>query len=141
MTLLKNCSTIPSVKKKTLQAVFFMVESMEEIIQLSLLFDFYGEMLNEHKKRIFEDYVLNDYSLAEIADEEGISRQGVHDIVKRCTKQLKEYESTLHLVEKFQKMKGTLTKASELLNIEVTMESNQNIKKAKQLLEQLLQEL
>ena len=35
-----------------------MVESMEEIVQLSLLFDFYGEMLNEHKKRIFEDYVL-----------------------------------------------------------------------------------
>ena len=141
MTLLKNCSTIPSVKKKTLQAVFFMVDSMEEIVQLSLLFDFYGEMLNEHKKRIFEDYILNDYSLAEIANEEGISRQGVHDIVKRCTKQLKEYESTLHLVEKFQKMKSTLTKASELLNIEVTIESNQNIRKAQQLLEQVLQEL
>ena len=141
MTLWKNCSTIPSVKKKTLQAVFFMVESMEEIVQLSLLFDFYGEMLNEHKKRIFEDYILNDYSLAEIANEEGISRQGVHDIVKRCTKQLKEYESTLHLVEKFQKMKSTLTKASELLNIEVTVESNQNIRKAQQLLEQVLQEL
>ena len=141
MTLLKNCSTIPSVKKKTLQAVFFMVESMEEIVQLSLLFDFYGEMLNEHKKRIFEDYILNDYSLAEIANEEGISRQGVHDIVKRCTKQLKEYESTLHLVEKFQKMRSTLTKASELLNIEVTIESNQNIRKAQQLLEQVLQEL
>lgn len=141
MTLWKNCSTIPSVKKKTLQAVFFMVESMEEIVQLSLLFDFYGEMLNEHKKRIFEDYILNDYSLAEIANEEGISRQGVHDIVKRCTKQLKEYESTLHLVEKFQKMKSTLTKASDLLNIEVTIESNQNIRKAQQLLEQVLQEL
>ncbi len=118
-----------------------MVDSMEEIVQLSLLFDFYGEMLNEHKKRIFEDYILNDYSLAEIANEEGISRQGVHDIVKRCTKQLKEYESTLHLVEKFQKMKSTLTKASELLNIEVTIESNQNIRKAQQLLEQVLQEL
>ena len=118
-----------------------MIESMEEIVQLSLLFDFYGEMLNEHKKRIFEDYVLNDYSLAEIATEEGISRQGVHDIVKRCTKQLKEYENTLHLVEKFQTMKYTLTKASELLNIEVTTKSSQNIRKAQQLLEDVLQEL
>ncbi len=123
-----------------------MVESMEEIVQLSLLFDFYGEMLGEHKKRIFEDYVLNDYSLAEIADEEGISRQGVHDIVKRCTKQLKEYEETLHLVEKFQKMKKTLTEASELLNIDskkTTIENSDyiDIKKAQQLLEQVLLEL
>ena len=92
-----------------------MVESFEEIVELSLLFDFYGEMLGEHKKKIFEDYVLNDLSLAEIAEEEGISRQGVHDIVKRCTKQLKEYETTLHLVEKFQNMKNKLTEASALL--------------------------
>ena len=123
-----------------------MVESMEEIVQLSLLFDFYGELLGEHKKKIFEDYVLNDYSLAEIADEEGISRQGVHDIVKRCTKQLKEYEETLHLVEKFQKMKKTLTEASELLNIDMKKTTIENsdyidIKKAQQLLEQVLLEL
>ena len=123
-----------------------MVESMEEIVQLSLLFDFYGELLSEHKKKIFEDYVLNDYSLAEIADEEGISRQGVHDIVKRCTKQLKEYEETLHLVEKFQKMKKTLTEASELLNIDMKKTTIENsdyidIKKAQQLLEQVLLEL
>ena len=78
-----------------------MVNEMEEIVELSLLFDFYGEMLGDHKKQIFEDYVLNDLSLAEIADEAGISRQGVHDTVKRCTKQLKEYEAALHLVEKF----------------------------------------
>ncbi len=94
-----------------------MVESFEEIVELSLLFDFYGEMLGEHKKKIFEDYVLNDLSLAEIAEEEGISRQGVHDIVKRCTKQLKEYETTLHLVEKFQNMKEKLTKAAGLLDV------------------------
>ncbi len=123
-----------------------MMESMEEIVQLSLLFDFYGEMLGDHKKKIFEDYVLNDYSLAEIADEEGISRQGVHDIVKRCTKQLNEYETTLHLVEKFQKMKKTLTEASELLNIDVkeaNFESSLyiDIKKAQQLLHQVLLEL
>ena len=123
-----------------------MIESMEEIVQLSLLFDFYGEMLGDHKKKIFEDYVLNDYSLAEIADEEGISRQGVHDIVKRCTKQLNEYETTLHLVEKFQKMKKTLTEASELLNIdakEANFESSLyiDIKKAQQLLHQVLLEL
>ena len=118
-----------------------MVDSMEEIVELSLLFDFYGEMLGDHKKQIFEDYVLNDLSLAEIADEAGISRQGVHDIVKRCTKQLKEYEAALHLVEKFQHMKAKLTEASELLTIEVQKDSNETIKKAKSILEEVLTEL
>ena len=118
-----------------------MVESMEEIVELSLLFDFYGEMLGEHKKKIFEDYVLNDLSLAEIADEEGISRQGVHDVVKRCTKQLKEYEAALHLVEKFEQMKEKLTEVSELLTIEVQKDSNENMLKAKAIIEEVMTEL
>ena len=118
-----------------------MVESFEEIVELSLLFDFYGEMLGDHKKKIFEDYVLNDLSLAEIAEEEGISRQGVHDIVKRCTKQLKEYEATLHLVEKFQNMKSKLTKASEFLNVSNEATNSSNIIKARKLLAEMLEEL
>ena len=118
-----------------------MVESMEEIVELSLLFDFYGEMLGEHKKKIFEDYVLNDLSLAEIADEEGISRQGVHDVVKRCTKQLKEYEAALHLVEKFEQMKEKLTEVSALLTIEVQKDNNENMLKAKAIIEEVMTEL
>ena len=118
-----------------------MVESFEEIVELSLLFDFYGEMLGEHKKKIFEDYVLNDLSLAEIAEEEGISRQGVHDIVKRCTKQLKEYEAALHLVEKFQNMKNKLTKAAGLLESPADSIDTDSIKAAKKLLTEMLEEL
>jgi len=118
-----------------------MANEMEEIVELSLLFDFYGEMLSDHKKQIFEDYVLNDLSLAEIADEEGISRQGVHDIVKRCTKQLKEYEAALHLVEKFQNMKAKLTNVSELLSIEAAKGRNENLEKAKSVLSEVITEL
>lgn len=118
-----------------------MVESFEEIVELSLLFDFYGEMLGEHKKKIFEDYVLNDLSLAEIAEEEGISRQGVHDVVKRCTKQLKEYEAALHLVEKFQSMKNKLTKAAELLDGSADSIDSANIEEAKRLMQEMLVEL
>jgi predicted DNA-binding protein YlxM (UPF0122 family) len=129
------------VKKKTLQVVFFIVESFEEIVELSLLFDFYGEMLGEHKKKIFEDYVLNDLSLAEIAEEEGISRQGVHDLVKRCTKQLKEYEAALHLVEKFQNMKEKLTKASVLLGTANKEADASDIAEARKLLKEMLEEL
>ncbi len=74
---------------------------MEEKIEQAYLYDFYGELLNERQRKIYEDFVFNDFSLGEIADEEGISRQGVHDMVKRCTRTLEEYERKLHLVKKF----------------------------------------
>lgn len=74
---------------------------MEKFIQEALLYDFYGELLTEHQKLIYEDFVLNDLSLGEIAQERAISRQGVYDIVKRCRKQLEGYEAKLHLVERF----------------------------------------
>ena len=74
---------------------------MEKILEQTLLYDFYGELLTEHQKQIYEDVVLNDYSLSEVAQEQGISRQGGHDLVKRCNRILQDYESKLHLVEKF----------------------------------------
>ena len=77
------------------------VMSMEKILEQTLLYDFYGDLLTEHQKQIYEDVVLNDYSLSEVAQEQGISRQGVHDLVKRCNRILQDYESKLHLVEKF----------------------------------------
>ena len=78
---------------------------MESKIELAYLYDFYGELLNEHQRQIYEDFVLNDLSLGEIAAEEGISRQGVHDLIKRCSKKLQDYEDKLHLVEKFLRVK------------------------------------
>ncbi len=74
---------------------------MEKIVRQGLLYDFYGELLTEHQRRIYEDVVFNDLSLSEIAEEQGISRQGVHDLIKRCDRLLKGYEDKLHLVEKF----------------------------------------
>ncbi len=78
---------------------------MEKIVEQGLLYDFYGELLNEHQKQIYESVVYNDMSLSEIADEQGISRQGVHDLMKRCSRALEGYEDKLHLVEKFQNAK------------------------------------
>ena len=78
---------------------------MEKIVEQGLLYDFYGELLTEHQRRVYEDVVFNDMSLSEIAEEQGISRQGVHDNVKRCNKILSDYEGKLHLVEKFVNIK------------------------------------
>ena len=89
-------------------------EKLNEIYELSILYDFYGELLGDHKKQIFEDYVLNDLSLAEIADDAGISRQGVHDLVKRCIRSLRDYEKKLHLVEKFEMTKQSVKQIKEL---------------------------
>ncbi len=74
---------------------------MERIVQQGLLYDFYGELLTEHQRAIYEDAVYNDMSLSEIAEENGISRQGVHDLIKRCDKILMGYEDKLHLLERF----------------------------------------
>lgn len=49
---------------------------MEKIVEQGMLYDFYGELLTEHQRKIYEDVVLNDMSLSEIAEEQGISRQG-----------------------------------------------------------------
>lgn len=90
------------------------INILDEILQLSILYDFYGELLSSHKKQIFEDYVLNDLSLSEIAVEQGISRQGVHDIIKRCSRELKEYESKLELVKRFESIRTKLIQIKEL---------------------------
>ncbi len=74
---------------------------MEKIVLQTLLYDVYGDLLTEHQKKIYERAVFDDMSLSEIADEAGISRQGVHDLIRRCNTLLEEYEKKLHLVEKF----------------------------------------
>lgn len=74
---------------------------MERIVEQTLLFDFYGELLTEHQRSVYEEVVMNDCSLSEAAEQYQISRQGVHDLVKRCDRTLLGYEEKLHLVEKF----------------------------------------
>lgn len=88
---------------------------MNEILEQALLYDFYGELLTSHQKEIYEQFILEDLSLGEIAEDAGISRQGVHDLVKRCNKALQGYEEKLHLVEKFLKVKAKVKKIDEVL--------------------------
>ncbi len=86
---------------------------MEKIVEQGLLYDFYGELLTAHQKQVYESVVYNDMSLGEIAQEMGISRQGVFDLIKRCDKTLQSYEDRLHLIEKFSKVKQTVQKIEE----------------------------
>lgn len=90
---------------------------MEKIFEQNLLYDFYGELLTQHQQNIYEDAVYNDMSLSEIAQEQGISRQGVHDLIKRCDKILQDYESKLHLVERFMGAKEKIHEIEQLTQI------------------------
>lgn len=87
---------------------------MDKIFEQALLYDFYGELLTPHQRSIYEDVVFNDMSLGEIAKEQGISRQGVHDLMKRCDKILQDYEAKLHLVERFSNAKEKIGEIVEL---------------------------
>ena len=87
---------------------------MDKIYEQTMLFDFYGELLTEHQRSVYIDAVYNDLSLGEIAEERGISRQGVHDLIRRCDKILKGYEDKLHLVERFTRAKETVREIQEL---------------------------
>ena len=68
---------------------------MDRIVEKSLLFDFYGELLTQHQKEVYGEYIQNDLSPTEIAVLRGISRQGAYDLIKRCEKILTDYEKTV----------------------------------------------
>ena len=96
---------------------------MEKIFEQGMLYDFYGELLTEHQRSIYEDAVFNDMSLGEIAEERGISRQGVHDLLKRCDRILQDYERKLQLVARFTRAKETVGEIMQLTQSEDPEES------------------
>lgn len=85
---------------------------MKKIIEISLLLDFYGQLLTVRQYEILDLHINNDYSLGEIAENLNISRQGVYDNIKRGKAALNKFEMELGLVEKFSEQKE---KALEIL--------------------------
>ena len=114
---------------------------MEKIVEQALLYDFYGELLTAHQKEIYEDFVLNDLSMTEIAEERGISRQGVHDLVKRCNKILKDYEDKLHLVQKFVVVREKVGQIHELVQSKDAMAQNELFGRLEEISNEILEEL
>ena len=74
---------------------------MDNLTKLNLLYDFYGEFLTKKQREIFELHYLNDLSLGEIAEHQGITRQGVYDILKRAQDILENYEKKLGIAKKY----------------------------------------
>lgn len=78
---------------------------MEKIVEQGLLYDFYGALLTSRQRSIYERVVYDNLSLGEISEAEGISRQAVHDIVRRSTEAMQEYERKLGMIARFQKLR------------------------------------
>ncbi len=87
---------------------------MNSIIKNTLLFDFYGDLLTDKQNKIYQLYYLEDLSLGEISEQMAISRQGVHDTIRRCHKQLDHYEQKLKLVKKFVNNKDKMIHIQQL---------------------------
>ena len=106
---------------------------------LCLLKSFYGELLTE-KERLTADLFLDeDLSLAEIAEETGISRQAVHDTLNRSFQKLEEYESRLCLCGRFIRMEKGLNELRQLLqHVEPDERSREEMKKARSLLDEMI---
>ena len=103
-------------------------------VEDSLLLDFYGNLLTDKMRLTLDMYLNDDLSLAEIAEEEDISRQGVHDKVKRGLTQLKEYESKLGLVRRFLEQKQAVSEAIDLID-------KNNYEEARKVLSKLSEEI
>ena len=101
---------------------------MEKNMELSLLLDFYGELLTEKVRTATEMYYNDDLSLSEIALDMGITRQGVRDLIKRAEQNLYSFEEKLGLYKRFIKTQEGLEKLKEML-INAKSHKDSNVQK------------
>jgi uncharacterized protein len=110
---------------------------VDKFARFVLLYDFYGPLLTDKQRDCLDLYYEQDLSLGEIAEESLISRQAVHDLLKRTENILLEYETKLKLVERYLKQQEKLSMMDELLNRLEPPESPE-VREIKQLLAELL---
>ena len=140
------CSVSMLVKKKYLTAIsacsiVSKVTRMEKFVQQTFLYDFYGELLTEHQRQVYEQVVFEDLSPSEAAQNQSISRQGVHDLIKRCNRILEEYESRLHQVEKFLKIRDNVRRIQQLTDRENGDSVEERMREIRRISSDILEEL
>jgi predicted DNA-binding protein YlxM (UPF0122 family) len=115
---------------------------MEKLIERGLLFDQYGGLLGDKNKRIYEAAAVDDMSLAEIAEEMGISRQAVSDTLNRTDNKLRGYEKELQLIEKSRRIREHLDDMRDILDRSYEgHRDSESVKKMHDLIDSIEEEL
>ena len=114
---------------------------MDEVLRQSLLYDFYGELLTQHQQKVYEEVVQNDSSYSEAAEMFGVSRQGIHELVKRCSRILEDYEAKLHLVERFLAIRKNVQQIQDVSAQYETLDKEVLARKVLDISEMILEEL
>lgn len=94
--------------------VYYFGDIMEKLVEVGILFDFYGNLLSERQYQAIEYYYVEDLSLSEIGEELHITRQGVFDTLRRAEEKLYHYEEILGLVKKFNNNQDKIREIREI---------------------------
>lgn len=116
----------------------------EKDLRLSLLFDCYSELLRPQQRRMFDLYYNEDLSLSEIAEQCGITRQGVRDLCKRAEEELRGYEDALHLSKRFAALSeqtGQMRQILSMLRADAAKKDEADILSAAEQMESALQKI
>lgn len=116
----KKCLTKQRIYGILCKVICFTVNVVMRIFEkdmtVPLLMDLYGQVLSERKRELMDYYYNEDYSLAEIAEITGISRQGIRESVKKSEAELRELDASLHLVERTQRLDERIAAVEEQLH-------------------------
>lgn len=113
---------------------------MEQRVELNYLLDFYGPLLTEHRRELMRLYCEEDLSLAEIADQMEITRQGVSDAIGKARRQLSDYEEKLGLVARYRALSGQARMGLKALEVIPQDASNRDaLERVRQALENIIQ--
>lgn len=86
---------------------------MEQIVEQGMLYDFYGPLLTKHQQEVYELVVYQNLSLNEIAEQKNISKQAVSDLIRRATTQMRGYEKSLGMIERFRRIQKSCERLLE----------------------------
>ena len=90
-------------------------EIMEKIVEIGMLFDYYGRLLTQKQYEMIDQYYHEDFSLTEIAEIHDITKQAVSENIKRAEKKLYDYEDKLALVDRNRKERQQIEEALKKL--------------------------
>ena len=111
---------------------------MDEILRRTLLFDFYGELLTDHQQKVYQEVVFDDVSFSELAERENVSRQSIHELVRKCDRTLESYEEKLGLVARSENIRKNVSLIRQTLDQEENSPAKEAILK---ITDQILKEL